>query len=80
LSFVVALNDREIFSQALVFLVAGYETTSVLMSFVFYIMATEPFVQERVYEEILDELADVLVIHIGRIESIVDDCLPSRMT
>ena len=54
-----ALNDKEILSQALVFMVAGYETTSVLMSFFFYVMVTEPVVQEKVYEEIRQEIADV---------------------
>ncbi|CAF0852129.1 unnamed protein product [Rotaria sordida] len=57
------LNDKEIFSQALVFLVAGYETTSVLMSFFFYVMATEPVIQEKVYEEIRQELGDDEVTH-----------------
>ena len=58
-SIVVALNDKEIFAQALIFLVAGYETTSALMSFFFYAMATEPDIQEKVYEEIRQELSDV---------------------
>jgi cytochrome P450 len=53
------LTDKEIFGQGLVFLVAGSETTSVLLSFFFYIMATEPIVQEKVYEEIQQELGDV---------------------
>jgi cytochrome P450 len=53
------LNDKEILSQALVFLIAGFETTSVLMSFFFYVMATEPAIQEKVYEEIRQELGDV---------------------
>ncbi len=53
------MNDKEILAQALVFLIAGYETTSVLMSFFFYIMATEPIVQEKIYEEIRQELGDV---------------------
>ena len=55
----LALNDKEILAQALIFLLAGYETTSVLMSFFFYVMATEPVVQERVYEEIRQEIGDV---------------------
>ena len=55
----VALNDKEILAQALVFLIAGFETTSVLMSFFFYVMATEPVVQEKVYEEIQREIGDV---------------------
>jgi cytochrome P450 len=54
------LNDKEILGQAAVFLVAGYETTSVLMSFFFYVMATEPIIQEKVYEEIRQELGDVI--------------------
>ncbi len=41
------------------FLIAGYETTSVLLSFFFYVMATEPIIQEKVYEEIRQELGDV---------------------
>ncbi|CAF3757439.1 unnamed protein product [Rotaria sp. Silwood1] len=52
------LNDKEILGQALVFLVAGYETTSVLISFFFYVMATEPVIQEKVYNEIRQELGD----------------------
>jgi cytochrome P450 len=57
--FIVALNDKEILGQALVFMIAGYETTSVLMSFFFYVMATEPAIQEKVYEEIRQEIGDV---------------------
>ncbi|CAF1688908.1 unnamed protein product [Rotaria sp. Silwood1] len=57
------LNDKEILGQAMVFLVAGYETTSVLMSFFFYVMATEPVIQEKVYEEIRQELGDDEVTH-----------------
>ncbi len=58
--WILALNDKEILGQAAVFLVAGYETTSVLMSFFFYVMATEPIIQEKVYEEIRQELGDVI--------------------
>ncbi len=52
------MNDKEILGQAAVFLVAGYETTSVLLTFFFYVMATEPVVQEKVYEEIRQILGD----------------------
>ncbi len=55
----LGLNDKEILGQALVFFVAGFETTSVLMSFFFYVMATEPVIQEKVYDEIRQELGDV---------------------
>ncbi len=60
------MNDKEILGQALVFLVAGYETTSVLISFFFYIMATEPIVQEKVYEEIRQEFGDVDYINTNK--------------
>lgn len=56
---IVALTNEEILSQAFVFLVGGYETTSALMSFFFYVMATEPEIQEKIYEEIHREFADV---------------------
>ncbi|UJR23770.1 hypothetical protein I4U23_026746 [Adineta vaga] len=52
------LNDKEILGQAMIFLLAGYETTSVLMSFFFYIMAIEPEIQEKVYNEIEQEIGD----------------------
>jgi cytochrome P450 family 3 subfamily A len=55
------LNDKEILGQALIFLLAGYETTSVLMSFFFYVMATEAEIQEKVYNEIQQEIGDVCI-------------------
>ncbi|CAF1295808.1 unnamed protein product [Rotaria sordida] len=53
----------KIIGQAVIFLVAGYETTSILMSCFFYVMATEPVIQEKVYEEICQELGDDEVTH-----------------
>ena len=55
----LALNDKEILSQALIFFLAGRETVSVLLSFFFYVMATESVIQEKVYEEIRQEIGDV---------------------
>ncbi len=63
--FVSALTDKEILRQAVVFMVADYETTSVLMSFFFYVMATEPVIQENIYDEIRQELRDVSEIKAG---------------
>ncbi len=64
---ILALNDKEILAQALIFMIAGAETTSILMSFVFYFMATEPIIQEKVYEEIQQEIGDVSGINAERI-------------
>ena len=58
-SIIVALTNEEILSQAFVFLVGGYETTSALMSFFFYVMATQTEIQEKIYDEIRQELGDV---------------------
>ncbi len=62
---ILALNDKEIVAQALVFLIAGYKKASVLMSFFFYVMATEPVIQENIYDEIRQELRDVSEIKAG---------------
>lgn len=47
-------------------MIAGYETTSVLMSFTFYVLATEPVVQNKVYEEIQQEIGDVNHINVWK--------------
>jgi cytochrome P450 len=55
----LALTDKEILGQAFIFLLAGFETTSALMSFFFYVIITEPVIQEKIYEEIRQEVGDV---------------------
>ena len=60
--YFLALNDKEILGQAIIFMLAGYETTSVLMSFFFYVMATEYGIQEKVYEEIRQVFGDVCLL------------------
>ncbi|TFK10501.1 arginyl-tRNA--protein transferase 1 [Platysternon megacephalum] len=47
-----ALSDKEIMAQALVFILAGYETTSFTLNFLSYNLATHPDVQQRLQEEI----------------------------
>ncbi|XP_034639436.1 cytochrome P450 3A24-like isoform X1 [Trachemys scripta elegans] len=47
-----ALSDKEIMAQALVFILAGYETTSSTLNFLSYNLATHPDVQQRLQEEI----------------------------
>ena len=54
-----ALNDKEILGQTFAFLFAGYETTSVLMSFLFYVMAIHPRIQEKAYDEIQQVIGNV---------------------
>ncbi|CAM4630790.1 unnamed protein product, partial [Caretta caretta] len=47
-----ALSDKEIMAQALVFILAGHETTSFTLNFLSYNLATHPDVQQRLQEEI----------------------------
>jgi cytochrome P450 family 9 len=48
----IKLDDEDIISQALVFFLAGFDTTSTLLCFVCYELATHPDVQKHLQEEI----------------------------
>ncbi|KAM8974739.1 thromboxane-A synthase [Pelodytes ibericus] len=46
------LNQEEILGQAIIFLIAGYETTCSLLSFATYLLATHPECQEKLLREV----------------------------
>ncbi|XP_015284769.1 PREDICTED: cytochrome P450 3A19-like, partial [Gekko japonicus] len=58
LFLLLALTDKEIIAQAIIFIFAGYETTSSSLSFLSYCLATHPDVQQRLQEEIDEALPD----------------------
>ncbi|XP_006859843.1 PREDICTED: cytochrome P450 3A8-like [Chrysochloris asiatica] len=51
-----ALTDLELVAQSIIFIFAGYETTSTALSFIMYLLATHPEIQEKLQKEIDDIL------------------------
>ncbi|KAG8582126.1 hypothetical protein GDO81_007929 [Engystomops pustulosus] len=47
-----ALTDTEIMAQSIVFILAGFETTSLTLTYLFYNLATHPDVQKKLQEEV----------------------------
>ncbi|XP_042096186.1 cytochrome P450 3A24-like isoform X3 [Ovis aries] len=47
-----ALSDQELMAQSISFIFGGYETTSSILSFIIYELATHPEVQQKLQEEI----------------------------
>ncbi|KAM4813614.1 cytochrome P450 3A41-like [Urocitellus parryii] len=50
------LSDLEIAAQSIIFILAGYETTSSTLSFIMYLLATHPDVQKKLQQEIDETL------------------------
>ena len=47
------ITEEEILAQAWIFFVAGYETNASTLAFVFYELALNEYIQQRLYEEVL---------------------------
>ncbi|XP_007939353.1 cytochrome P450 3A8-like [Orycteropus afer afer] len=51
-----ALTDTELVAQSIIFIFAGYETTSTTLSFLMYLLATHPDIQQKLQKEIDEAL------------------------
>ena len=52
------LTDEEVVAQCVIFIVAGYETTSSLLSFTAYLLAMHPSIQDHLVDEIKQHLSE----------------------
>ncbi|XP_077880864.1 cytochrome P450 3A4 isoform X3 [Ictidomys tridecemlineatus] len=50
------LSDLEIAAQSIIFILAGYHTTSTTLSFIMYLLATHPDVQKKLQQEVDETL------------------------
>ncbi len=53
------LNDTEIIAQCFLFFVAGFDTTATSIVNLLYILAKNPTVQEKLYQEIITNTANI---------------------
>ena len=54
------LDDDEIFASAILFLLAGYETTSNALAYTLYLLALHQDVQQKLYDEIKENFNEVM--------------------
>lgn len=58
-SIIVELSRQEIIDQGMLFMVAGFDTTSSTISTIIYCLALNPDIQNKTYVEIKNENGDI---------------------
>lgn len=63
-SLKMTLTNSEIISQAVIFLIAGFETTAINLGFISYNLAKNPLCQDKLCSEI-DEILEKYVTYLS---------------
>lgn len=63
LLYVTELTETEMVSQALLVLLAGYETTANTLAFIGHCLATNPKCQDKLIEEIREHIGNKVHMH-----------------
>jgi len=50
----IDITEDDIIANAILFFLAGYETTASMLSFLFYSLAINPECQQKLYEEVIE--------------------------
>jgi cytochrome P450 len=50
---IIDITEDDIIANAIIFFLAGYETTASMLSFLFYSLAIHPECQQKLYEEVI---------------------------
>lgn len=71
----VPLTNQDIISQSFLFLIAGFDTTAVTLTNVCYLLALNPEVQEKCYNEIVSVIQGrVTILELFNVDNIVNKC------
>ena len=59
--FIPGLTKAEVLANGAMFFLAGYDTTATAIGFLMYLLALNPDMQQKLYEEIEEALGDKVV-------------------
>ena len=65
--FLLGITRTEIVGNSMIMMIGGYETTATTMTILAYCIATEPEVQEKLYQEIVETTEKYVSCPTGRV-------------
>jgi cytochrome P450 len=70
-----ALSDDDVRDEAIIFLIAGHETTGTALAFTLYLLGRHPDVQERVRSEVIGAAGQVDLDHLPFTAQVIDEAM-----